>query len=201
MTMSSKPEKKVSYLIPHASYSYGFTLIELLVTIAIFVFMTALILARYNSFDSGTLLTNLAYDTALTIRQAQTYGLSVVTSDPANPSFSSAYGVDFNSNTPSSFIFFADNNVNHLYNNTGDTIVSTYNMKQGAKISNLCVGNGSCTDNSLNSLDITFQRPDPAAIIYSGSTQYTFAQITLTSADDSASHVVTVRQNGQISVQ
>lgn len=39
--------------------------------------MTALVMARYNDFYSGTLFKNLAYDIAITIREAQSYGISV----------------------------------------------------------------------------------------------------------------------------
>jgi prepilin-type N-terminal cleavage/methylation domain-containing protein len=55
----------------------GFTIIELVVSVAIFAFMTAFLVARYGTFNQGVLLTNLAYDVALTIRNAQSYGLNV----------------------------------------------------------------------------------------------------------------------------
>ena len=79
----------------------GFTLIELLVCITIFVIMTALLLFKYGNFNQSVLLTNLAYDTALTIRTAQNYGLSVKAVKDASgadvicssSNFQCAYGV------------------------------------------------------------------------------------------------------------
>ena len=68
-----------------------------MVTISIFVIMTALILARYTGFNSGTLLTNVAYDTALTMKVAQTYGLAVRKVDnltDITKAYFYAYGID-----------------------------------------------------------------------------------------------------------
>ncbi len=57
--------------------SRGFTLIELVISIAIFVIMTALVVAKYGNFNQGALLTDTAYDIALVLHTAQSYGLSV----------------------------------------------------------------------------------------------------------------------------
>ena len=46
-------------------------------TVAIFIFMTALVVANYGSFNDGTLLTSMSYDVALALRGAQSYGLNV----------------------------------------------------------------------------------------------------------------------------
>jgi type II secretory pathway pseudopilin PulG len=77
------------------SYFAGFTLVELIITIAIFVFMTALVMARYNDYYSGTIFKNLAYDIAITIREAQSYGISVKVREGNNAeeNFSKAYVV------------------------------------------------------------------------------------------------------------
>jgi prepilin-type N-terminal cleavage/methylation domain-containing protein len=48
----------------------GFTLVELMVTVGIFTIISGLLLARYSNFNQGIILTNLAYDIALTIRSA-----------------------------------------------------------------------------------------------------------------------------------
>jgi len=202
----------------------GFTLIELLVTISIFIFMTALIVSRYGAFNQGTLMTNLAYDMALTIRTAQTYGVSVKgTYDPvqgASQTFTGSYGVHFDtssSGAASSFLLFSDavdpvtGNGNNVYNSLdGDTIIGSYTIKQGAKIvSNMCVSNnggGNCNLNTKSYLDIAFKRPDPSAIISGDGSQtqpnppYNYAKITLSSADGTSFRTVVVRGNGQISV-
>ena len=55
----------------------GFTLIELMVTLAIFTIMTSVIMANYPGFNNKIALEVLAQDIALSIRQAQVYGISV----------------------------------------------------------------------------------------------------------------------------
>ncbi|MCL5782024.1 MAG: prepilin-type N-terminal cleavage/methylation domain-containing protein [Patescibacteria group bacterium] len=138
----------------------GFTLIELLVTIAIFVFMTALILARYNSFNSGTLLTNAAYDVALAVKEAQTYGIGV--KQYSYKQFSTGYGLYFSTaydathTNTGTFVLFADKfdndgKSNHACDNTsgnpattivecmaGPEFVKAYTLKNSAQIYSFC---------------------------------------------------------------
>ncbi|MDE2188747.1 MAG: type II secretion system protein, partial [Patescibacteria group bacterium] len=93
----SKKEKakgKGKNMVSKFSISAGFTLIELMVTVGIFVFMTALLVARYGSFNNGEILTSMAYDVALALRNAQAYGLNVQGYNNSN-SFNYPYGIDF----------------------------------------------------------------------------------------------------------
>jgi len=192
------------------SHSRGFTLVELMVTIGIFVMMTALVLARYDSFGTGTILTNMAYDIALTIRQSQTYGLSVRRVDNSTNDFSAAYGVHFNDATDvRKFILFIDSNKDEFYTSDNDISVSVYNLKQGAKIKNICVGTGtSCNNTDVTDIDITFKRPNPEAIIcakngtnnYLGCT-WKYAKITITSANSSSDREIYVTKSGEISLE
>lgn len=180
----------------------GFTLIELMVSVAIFVFMTAFLLAKYGTFNQSVLLTNLAYDVALTIRTAQSYGLNVksVKVNGQDNQFNYPYGVDFIKGA-TQFTFFSDNDGDRLYD-SGESISSPINIKRGASIKSLCVGNGNSCTLVDGPLDITFKRPDPDAIIRAngdGNTVYTYAEITLQSTDGST-RKVSVRSTGQIAV-
>src|ERR1035437_4022736 len=96
--------------------SAGFTLVELMVTVGIFLFMTALVVAKYGSFNDGTLLTSMSYDVALTLRSAQSYGLNVQSYNSQNL-FNYPYGIHFSSAAGSNnqMILFADVNVNNIY--------------------------------------------------------------------------------------
>ena len=80
--------------------------------------------------------------------------------------------------------------------------ISTSNIKRGNKISKICVGSvSSCAD--ISSLDITFKRPDPDAIIKADTdtiSSYSYAEITLSLSDGSATRRVSVYSTGQISV-
>ncbi|MEI8249453.1 MAG: type II secretion system protein [Candidatus Taylorbacteria bacterium] len=201
----------------------GFTLVELMVTASIFVFMTALVVAKYGTFNQSVLLTNLAYDVALTVRTAQTYGLSVQgqTSGGGPLVFNSAYGIHFDTSNGTVMKLFADTNIldtpinptDHVYDPL-DTTVNTYNIKNGGSITSLCVstGSGDCktifvSGNTTNvkkvsTLDISFKRPDPSAVICLGSNDcnYTSAQITITGPGTTQTRTVTVKKNGQITV-
>ena len=192
----------------------GFTVVELLVSMAIFVTMTSVIVAKYGSFNQSTLLTNTAYDVALVVRLAQTYGLSVKsTTQTGTPNFSLPYGVDFNEGQ-TSLVLFADsdptNAPNGLYG-VSDAVINTYQIIRGAKILSLCVGidadNCHDLDNSVSKLDVSFLRPNPEAKIcgtFVGGqvdcTTYSYAEVVISSTDDSTRTIV-IRQNGQISVQ
>src|SRR3989338_7579467 len=61
----------------HLQPNRGFTLVELLVTLSLFVVLTTIVLFSQSKFNGSILLTNLAYDVAITVRQAQTYGVNV----------------------------------------------------------------------------------------------------------------------------
>lgn len=194
----------------------GFTIVELVVTIALFVFMTSFLLIKYSSFHSGVLTTNLAYDVAITIRQAQSYGLYVKQSQATLDSFSSAYGVYFStaSNGNDSFLLFEDSpspsNPDGLYNVANDSVISTYRMKNGAKVVSIKATSNPNNLNSLttlNNLHITYKRPQPRALIYSAGMGgggapgiYKYAEITISGSDGDTRKII-VRQDGQITVQ
>jgi len=184
--------------------SQGFTLVELIVSISIFAMMTALVVAKYGTFNQSVLLTNLAYDMALTIRTAQTYGVSV---RQEGGGFKYPYGVNFNLSVPtqSQFIFFADVDSSGSYNGE-DILLNTYTLKRGATIKDVCIGTGP-SDCPLHPqsipLNITYTRPDPDARICHVSCETTlpqYARITIKGTDGSTRAVV-VRKNGQISVE
>ncbi len=154
-------------------------------SIAIFAVMTALVVARYGTFNQTTLLTNIAYDMALTIRTAQSYGLSVKSSDSAANSFNTAYGVHFDMNQPTKFTLFIDANKNGYYDPTSpgtDQAITTYTLTSGATISGICLAaaQSSCQSRSPDLLgpndvldigpndvlDITYRRPNPDANMF-----------------------------------
>lgn len=186
-------------------YNKGFTLIEMLVSLAIFALMTSLLLAKYGNFNQGVLLTNLAYDVALTIRNAQSYGLNAKSAQRNLDAFQQStgggsYGVHFTTTDKTHFTFFVDANNNGIYDDVGADLGVT-SIKRGSSVSNLCVAAASpCgVGNNVTSLDISFVRPDPNAIIKSGGVTYDYAEITV-KASDGTTRVISIRSNGQISV-
>lgn len=187
----------------------GFTLVELVISLAIFSIMTALVVARYGSFNQGILLTNLAYDIALTLRTAQSYGLNVKsvrvgTDTNFVDSFAGTYGVHFSSQSGSNttILFFADNGFSPLSYDKDDTTISTLTIKRGSYVKVVCTGSYDTCSTSPDTLDVLFKRPDPNAIITSNaasSPTYPYAEIHLLSTDGGTKKIV-VNRVGQITV-
>lgn len=193
--------------------SKGFTLIELMVTIGIFVFMTAVVMAKYNSFYSGTIFKNLAYDVALTIRQAQTYGISVkVTTKNSISDFNAAYGVHFQIDTTAdSKKFRLSSFVRSLttpYPFVENEIEKSYNIKNGASFSGLDLSsNGTDYNTPKNFVSVVFQRPNPEAVICAKAASVdtfdctTFKSVRITlKASDGATRYIYVNNAGQIRI-
>jgi len=187
----------------------GFTLIELLISVSIIVIITGVVLANHNRFNSTIFLGNLAYDIALSIREAQIFGLSV---KEFKSSFKLGYGVHFDLADNKSFILFADLDRDQLYDDplTGgtDEVVEKLNITRGNKISLICAtpvgGVSACSgNNGPTKLDISFLRPNPEAVIKNPDLpgiQYERARIVVSSVDGDTREVL-VESTGQISVQ
>lgn len=93
----------------------GFTLLELMFVIAIFSLLTATVIFNYGNFNNNIIMSNLAYEVALEIRQAQVYGLGVrgaaTSLDPLDirSQFNTRYGVFFDVGTSDThFMLFSD---------------------------------------------------------------------------------------------
>jgi prepilin-type N-terminal cleavage/methylation domain-containing protein len=180
----------------------GFTLVELVISVAIFAGMTALLLAKYGTFNQGILLTNMAYDVALTIRNAQSYGLNVKSAARDQNQFGYPYGVHFAMNSET-FIFFndTDNPSNFKYDGSLEDITIT-KMKRSVIVNALCLGTGP-NDCGIQPtvLDVAFKRPNPDAIITGDTaTQYSYGEIQIMGTDGSTRKII-VRSTGQIAVQ
>lgn len=155
----------------------GFTLIELLMVLVIMSLITLAFLENQSKFDSSTIMRSLAYSIALSVRQAQVYGTSVV-QNTGSQAFGPAYGVSFS--TPSnSYFLFADANADGKYVAAdNDAITKTFTVNSTYQIEELCAVTGgglwrcsvAADDSSgtaeINTLNIGFKRPNPDAFIY-----------------------------------
>ena len=167
------------FIRPTKHLSRGFTLLELLIVIGIFIIITSLLVANYNRFGGNLLVSNLAYDIALSIREAQAYGIAVKgyqNPDTGSGGFTFGYGinVDGTSLPATSYVLFTDLKPNTLYDADENELLKTYSLQKGNVIANICAtratnGNLDCaTDNTGNAtrqLTITFLRPNPEATI------------------------------------
>ncbi|MBX9765467.1 prepilin-type N-terminal cleavage/methylation domain-containing protein [Patescibacteria group bacterium] len=195
--------------IKHALAPRGFSLMELLVVMGIFSVISTVVLVNHSKFNSSVLLGNLAYSIAVSIREAQVYGVSV---QQYNSNFKTGYGVHVESADPQSYILFADTNANNVYDSDVDSIVRQYTLNKQHSIVNFCGmksnGDEECSDGStgvtISHLDVVFFRPDPDANISSDKTSvstgmYSTAKITVQSASGE-SRSLSVASTGQISV-
>lgn len=181
--------------------SAGFSLVELMVVIGIMLVITTLILARYNQFNGTVLLRNLAYDIALSIREAQVYGIS---GKSVSGTFAYRYGTYFSRSAPTQYILFGDVNNNTAFDQ--NETLTAYTMRSGYGLSEMCAtrtdGASRCASRGeISTLTIMFKRPEPDAVIKSDiiAEAYRDATFTLTSPTG-ATRSVTVVSTGQISV-
>lgn len=182
-----------------------------MVVCAIFIILTAVVLASNSRFGNVIILQNLAHDIALSVRSAQVYGIAVRRCDPnavttacvSGNQFANGYGVHF---APGAgYELFVDVNDNGLWD-PGETVQPT-TIGGGFFIVDVCAPEGSC---GRDRVDIVFRRPEPDACISANDVVTVVdsecvatiqrAHIILQSPRDDQA-VVVVEGSGQISVQ
>ncbi len=182
----------------------GFSLIELLVVTAIFIVITGLVLANHSRFNSSVLLGNAAYDIALSVREAQVYGLSTQIYSGA---FQAGYGVHFQGT--SQYFLFADLDAGHnkRYDQGTDKVIQTYTLTRGHSIKNYCGvkvdGTKECSDNAsaITHLDIGFLRPNPDSTITGDAPGVGYSSGTITiKSGSNETRTISIQSTGQISV-
>jgi len=192
----------MNHILRKKTQMRGFSLIELLVAVSIFIIISTVVLANHSRFNSSVLLGSLAYDIALSIREAQVFGVSVRQYDSG---FQVGYGIRFSDSA--SYVFFVDTNANQQYDEGVDSIVRTYALGRGHAITQFCgvttAGVEQCSDDGspITFLDVVFFRPDPDAIISSNNPGiYSSGSVTVSSpAGETRS--VEIASTGQISVK
>jgi prepilin-type N-terminal cleavage/methylation domain-containing protein len=187
----------------------GFTYVELIVVLSIFAIMTSLIMFNYGAYQAQVDIKVMANDIALKIVQAQknaVNGLDNGLAFTGKPS----YGVYFpgtGSTSDTSFIYFADLNNNHLYN---EGSLSTVNITKGDYIKSIMsCASTPCPDTPpLSDLVISFIRPSSGAFFYNNSTgdivpstNY-YIEITIQSSGTNPSHgYIDIYPSGRIQVK
>lgn len=143
----------------------GFTLVEAVVSIAIVSIIMSVVLFNYSTFSDNLALSSAAQEMAVTIRQAQTYGLSVKEVTPGGGVFDRAYGIYFNINDQSNYYLFVDSNGNKKYDNPAE-LIEKVSLRNGIKVSNVCNETACPPSATVKMMDVTFLRPNPDASIY-----------------------------------
>lgn len=172
--------------------SGGFTLVEMVVTVAIFAIISSIVIARNASFDNEVLLNNLAYDIALSIRQAQQFGINVRVS---GGEFDAPYGVNFEADSEN-YVLFADRDGDNTYGGAeSGELLEMYTIGRGALVKSLCDLE---SDTCVKQLNIVFHRPEPDAIINNG--EIARAQVEIISRRQQGIRYVIIESTGQIAI-
>ncbi len=193
----------------------------------IIVLITGFVLFRQQGFNSSTLLRSLAYSVALSVRQAQVYGVSVRETAAGTGVFAPGYGVYFAGNANGAdqnhYLMFADVNGNGQFVlgeelprftiGNGRTTGSDYLIKNFCAHSILSGDQcGTGTGTPIQWLSIYFRRPNPDACFATSvetgacataatSPEYDYAYIQLRSAGINSDYrTIKVTSTGQIAV-
>lgn len=194
----------------------------------IIVFITGFILFRQQGFNSSTLLRSLAYSVALSVRQAQVYGVSVRESAAGSGVFAQGYGAYFAANFGGAdtmhYFLFADADGDGVSDSGESLPLYTIGNGRGTDylIKNICVhtiaGSEQCTSSNpptsprIDWLSIYFRRPNPDACFATSVTSnacatsttmptYDYAYIQLRSVGiNSDWRTIKVTSTGQIAV-
>lgn len=206
----------------------GFTLVEMTIVGAIFGILTTIVVFKYGDFTSNMLVTNMAYEIALTTRQAQAFSVGVrgYEFDGAR-TFENPYGVYFSLNEEGangresrSFIFFVDRDDNKICSSglgdttscscaQGDECLEQLNLQRNIRITEIKVGDNQCgsiigISNEVTAVSVTFKRPSPEAKIVQQDRPdrfYSMLQIKVEAPNSGINpSYILIRENGQISV-
>jgi type II secretory pathway pseudopilin PulG len=145
----------------------------MMIVISIVTVISTVVLFGYRQFNDRLALTSAAQEIAISIREAQSYGVSVRQSAPGFQGFDSAYGIYFSVNDPTYYYLFADLDSDQRYDYTSvctGECVSKNEIRNGVYVSQVCGtafgGSSVCPVNSsVRSLNASFIRPNPDAII------------------------------------
>ena len=174
----------------------------MIIVMAIIGIITVVVITSQGTFNKSLVLSNAAYDLALTIRSTQSYGLGgrVSTGLISN----TGYGLHFTAGgAVKSFTRFADSypataiatNCHGVpitgatspdakigdcaYQPLRDSATTTITFNHGVTVSRICAINTAGTrycssggDSPLSGLDISFVRPDPAPFFARGGVGY-----------------------------
>lgn len=208
------------------AHNKGFSLPELIIVIAIFVIISSVALFNQGKLSSDVLITNMAYEVGLAIREAQVYGIGV-RGDDSGASFNGQYGAHFSIQDDTSIrqiLVYGDKNDDFIYAPGEEKSIYSFENRRGNRITALCVGDlptgVACDTDAAKSqgsegqnyrvdwLDIVFKRPNPSALIYGpsasgGGSEQKFgrAYVVLNSLDGLDCRVVIVESTGQIRVE
>ncbi len=160
----------------------GMTYVELIVVLSIFATMSSIAIYNYGTFQDKIDTKNLSSNIALKVVEAQKSSTSGVLPSVAlqgsftNPTLAlwkPAYGVYFDTNTNTNFVYFIDIDQNGLLTGSASTCtgecLQKFTLTKGATISGLNVFyTGDPAAYPISDLNVVFTRPNSGPIFKSG---------------------------------
>ena len=92
----------------------GFTIVEVVIVVFMASIIASVVVIKYKNFSNSIQLENTALDVALSVREAQVFGISS-RGTTTMKSFFYGYGVCFDSTSPNSYISFIDSEGDNLW--------------------------------------------------------------------------------------
>ena len=209
-----------SFTKPHTGKlnTTGFSIIELMVTLSIVVLATGLVMVRYASFNSTTLLNSLAYQIAFDIRETQSLAVSVrgqadsgdiISGNPGG--FREEYGMYFETHSPNQYILFQDNgDAEPPVYDEGEEVGMPLIIDPRFTIIEQCVENdcaaGGADSGVAHHISVTFARPNFDALIVDDAGNVRDSMKIVVGTDDPGDSTgltrsIIVNSSGQISVE
>jgi Tfp pilus assembly protein FimT len=179
-------------------------LAEIVIVLSIVGFLTAAVIAQYRNFDSTTVLRNLAYEVALSVREAQVMTISTSNLGGGGTLLTegqNSYGIHFTENS-GTYVIFNDHDSDNQYD-PGTELVKLISITQGASITSLVERRANSADEySIDEATITFDRPhlDTTFRTTSGSNNVVEVIVTVTS-NRGGDRMVHIARSGRISVE
>lgn len=198
----------------------GFGLVELLVTLGIVGVIMSVVMMNQSRYLDSAVLANQADSMALSVAEAQAYGIGVREVAAGSSEFSAPYGLTaslLSNGSSTVYLFFADRNNNRVYDGTwlcstggANECLEQKVITRSNYIFEICAIRSSGSDqcSNIGRVDITFKRPETDATLVFYNTAGNLyvppnlkgARVTLRSPSGLSRSVV-VYLSGQISVQ
>jgi prepilin-type N-terminal cleavage/methylation domain-containing protein len=186
----------------------GFTLIEMLVAIAVMVtFISGMFFSR-GDFDSTVRLNSIARETALLVRQAQTYGAG---GGGEELQVGKPYGIYLDGGSAEEIILYSEDSPADGYDSGSDLKIESLQLPEPYTISDFCFDTSNpivspdyCDDanSGISDLSIFFVRPSLEASFQSdtgNATSSVQAAIEITHESSGNTKRVIIDQTGYIS--
>lgn len=190
---------------------------ELIVVASIMSAIMLLITFNSRRFNDDLALQAAADEISLAMRQAQSFGISIMQAQPGSSDFNKSYGIAFDLQSPTNFFIYSDTNGDRKYDGTvpcagTDECREKSVLRGGVSLRRVCAAymndTLTCFNGTARYLVLTYVRPNPEPVIkVLDTTKAEFAgpwktaYVELVNSNGALIYVVTDYLSGQIMIQ